>query len=208
MIRRAICVLTIALCSVVVMPAVAHAQAHMQLLGGVTSAAEQNPFFGASIGARLGAIEVGIEGGRFNDILSKGVLDALNQLQEERGLPVQGIASVPATYALASLRVIPGVGPVRPFISGGVGVARMTPRIDVVVDGISFGDVFGLTSLGAHTEPMASVGAGLRIEAGRMHVEGGYRYLVIFSDFRSLNFSADTAHTRINSVYGAVGVRF
>lgn len=208
MTRRTIGVVTIALFAVVLTPALVRAQAHMQLLGGVTSAAAQKPFVGAAIGLRLGAIELDLEGGRFNDILAKGVLDGLNQLQEDRGLPVQGIASVPATYALASLRVIPGVGPVRPFITGGVGLARLTPRINVVVEGISFGDVFGLTSLGAYTEPMASVGAGLRIETKRMHVEGGYRYIEIFSDFKTLNVSTNAAHTRISSVYGAVGVRF
>jgi hypothetical protein len=206
--RRAMRTLIMGLCAVALTPALATAQAHMQLLGGLTETAERHPFFGAALGLRLGAIEFDVEGGRFSDILAKGVLDGLNQLQQDRGLPVQGIASVPATYALASLRVIPGVGPVRPFISGGVGLARMTPRIDVVIEGISFGDVFGLTSLGAYTEPMAALGAGLRIEAGKVHVEGGYRYIEIFSDFRTLNFSANTTHTRVHSVYGAVGVGF
>jgi hypothetical protein len=31
---------------------------------------------------------------------------------------------------------------------------------------------------------------------------------VIFTDFRSLNFSANSTLTHINSVYGALGVRF
>lgn len=206
--RSGIRAVVMTVCLLALVPGVVRAQAHLQVLGGVTDAAEQHPFFGAAVGLRAGAIEFGIEGGRFSDILATGVLDALNELQRERGLPVQGIASVPATYALASLRVIPGVGPVRPFVVGGVGVARMTPRIDIVVDGISFGDVFGLTSLDARTEPMAAVGAGLRIDGGRVHVEGGYRYLVIFSDFRTLNFSSNSVLTRVNNIYGAVGVRF
>jgi len=136
------------------------------------------------------------------------VLDALNDLQRRRGLPIQGIASVPATYALGSLRIIPGAGPIRPFISAGFGVARLSPRINVVVEGISFGDVFGLTSFESKTEPMAAFGAGLRLDGGAIHVEGGYRYLVIFNDFRTLNFSTGSLLTRVNSVYGAVGVRF
>ncbi len=189
-------------------PAPAAAQAHLQLIGGMTSAAERKPFFGAAVGLRVGAVEIDIEGGRFTDVLSKGVLGALNDLQRERGLPVQGIASMPATYGLGSLRIIPGAGPFRPFVSAGFGVARVSPRINVLVDGISLGDVFGLTSLGSRTEPLAALGAGLRVGAGAIHVEAGYRYLVIFTDFRSLNFSASSTLTRINSVYGALGVGF
>ncbi len=200
-------VLVIGLCAVAWTPTTLHAQ-HLQLLGGVTNAAERQPFFGAALGVRLAFIEIDIEGGRFTDVLSKGVLAGLNELQRQRGLPIQGIASVPATYALGSVRIIPGAGPFRPFISAGAGLARLSPRIDVVIDGISFGDVFGLTSLESRTEPMAAVGAGLRIDAGAVHVEGGYRYVVIFSDFKTLNFSTGSLLTRFNSVYGAVGVRF
>lgn len=208
MIRLALCPIAVALCAGLVIPAEARAQVHMQLIGGITRAAEEQPFFGAALGIRAAFIEVDIEGGRFTDVLPRGVLDALNELQRDRGLPVQGIASVPATYALASLRLIPGVGPVRPFLSGGVGAARLSPRIDVVVDDISFGDVFGLTSLGARTKPMAALGAGLRFDAGTIHVEGGYRYVAIFSDFRTISLSTGTVITHFNSVYGALGVRF
>ena len=206
--RFATRILFVGLLAVAVTPAVAQAQAHLQLIGGMTSAAERQPFFGAALGVRLGFIEVDIEGGRFSDILSKGVLDGLNELQRQRGLPIQGIASVPAAYALGSLRIIPGVGPIRPFISAGFGVARLSPRINVVVEGISFGDVFGLTSFKSVNEPMGALGGGLRIDMGAVHVEGGYRYLVIFNDFKTLNFNGSSQMTNINSVYAALGVRF
>lgn len=192
----------------VFVPRAASAQsAHLQLLGGVTNAAGQAPFFGGGLGVRFGFLEIDVEAGRFQDVLAKGVLDALNQLQESKGLAVQGIASVPANYAFGSVRVIPGGAGIRPFVSAGFGAARMEPRIDVVVDGISFGDVFGLTSFEAVTKPMAVAGAGLRIEVGRVHVEGGYRYIAIFSDFRS-NFSNSRVLTNVNAFYGALGVKF
>jgi hypothetical protein len=197
----------LSLLAALLQPAAAHAQVHLQLIGGMTSAAERAPFFGAGLGVRVGFVEVDVEGGRFTNILSTGVLDALNQLQRERGLPIQGIASVPATYALGSLRIIPGVGPVRPFISAGFGLARLSPRIDVVVDGISIGDVFGLTSPASRTEPLGAVGAGLRIGVGNIHVEGGYRYLMIFNDFKTLNLTT-SGMTHVNSVYAALGVGF
>lgn len=188
-------------------PRPASAQAHLQLIGGMTSAAEQQPFFGAQIGMRLSFVEIDIEAGHFQDVMSKGVLSALNELQRQRGLSVQGIASVPAEYAVGSVRIIPGAGPFRPFISGGYGFARLRPRIDVVVEGISFGDVFGLTSFSAQTEPMVNLGAGVRIEGGKMHVEVGYRYVAIFTDFRGFNINSNVI-THVNSAYGALGVRF
>lgn len=202
-----ILLIIVGLLAVVLTPAAARAQVHLQLLGGATSAAARQPSFGAAIGVRVKFIEIDVEGGRFNDVLSKGVLDGLNELQRQRGLPIQGIASVPANYVLGSLRVIPGAGPFRPFVTAGFGLARLSPRINVVVDGISLGDVFGLTSFGSRTEPMATVGAGLRLDGRVLHVEGGYRHIVIFSDFRTLNF-AGSGPTHVNSVYGAVGVRF
>ena len=188
-------------------PIPAWAQAHLQILGGVTNAAENEPFFGAGLGFRASFIEFDIEGGRFQNILPKGVLDALNQLQRDRGLPVQGIASVPATYAFASLRIIPGIGVVRPFVQAGGGMARLSPRIDVEVAGIDFGDVFGLTSLGSRTEPMAVLGAGLRIGGRKGHVEAGYRYVAVFSDFRGFNVTNDVI-TYANAIYVAIGAGF
>lgn len=199
-------VIRAALLALIFLPAVAQAQPHLQLLGGATEAAGRHPFFGAAVGLRLGPVELDIEGGRFHDILPEGVAEAINDLQEDRGLPVQAIASVPAFYALGSLRLIPGIGPVRPFLSVGAGAARVEPRLDVSVEGISFGDVFGLTSFGAYTVPMVAGGAGLRIDGGRVHVEGGYRYVAIISDFETLNLN--TVHVRVNQIYGAVGVGF
>jgi hypothetical protein len=200
--------LILGLLATVLLPSAAQGQAHLQLIGGMTSAAERKAFFGAGLGVRVGFAEIDIEGGRFTDILSEGVLDGLNELQRQRGLPIQGIASVPATYALGSLRFIPGVGPVRPFLSAGVGIARLSPRINVVVDGISLGDVFGLTSVESQNEPLAAIGAGLRVGTRAFHLEGGYRYLMIFTDFKTLNLSNNNLLTRVNSVYAALGVGF
>lgn len=200
-------VVMVALAIGLMVPTPADAQAHLQLLGGVTNAADRAPFFAGGIGVRISFIEFDVEAGRFQDVLAKGVLDALNQLQESKGLPVQGIAKVPATYAFGSLRIIPGGAGIRPFVSGGFGYARLEPRIDVVVDGISFGDVFGLTSFDPVTKPMAVASAGLRLETGRVHVEGGYRYIAIFSDFKS-NFSNTSVMTSVNAFYGALGVKF
>ncbi|MCC7009835.1 MAG: hypothetical protein IT184_13595 [Acidobacteria bacterium] len=194
----------------VIMPARAWSQAaaaHLQILGGVTDAAERAPMFGAALGLRLTFIEVDVEAGHFNNVLSKTLLDALNDLQRERDLPVQAIAELPANYVLGTLRIIPAAGPIRPFLSVGGGVARLKPRLKIVVEGISLGDVFGLTTLGSQDEPIATVGAGLRIDPGKIHLEVGYRLVAVFTNYRGFNISANGA-TYVNNIYGALGVRF
>ena len=62
----------------------------------------------------------------------------------------------------------------------------------------------GVTSAG---EPMGNLGAGIRIESGNFHVEGGYRYVVIFTDFKSFNLNSNVV-THVNSAYAALGVKF
>ena len=185
----------------------ASAQVSLRVLGGVTTAAGESPFVAGSLGGRLAWIEIDVEGGRMFDILPEGLLDRLNDLQRQQGLPVQAIAKLPATYALGNLRFISPAGPVQPFVSAGAGFARLEPRFDVVVAGISLGDVFGLTSGGTQTEPLATAGAGLRIDVGRGYLDLGYRYLVIFSDF-GLESGLRVGRTHVNSVYGALGISF
>jgi hypothetical protein len=184
----------------------AAAQVHVQLLGGVTNAADRNPFIGGALGARLGAIEIGVEGGRMFDIVPKGIITRLNELQIERGLPVQALARVPVTFALGTLRVISPSGPIRPFLLGGYGIARLEPGLDIVIGGISIGDVFGLTSV-SRTDPMAAAGAGVRIDLGKGHLDIGYRYLRVFSDFLP-DQAFGTVNVNVHTLYGALGVRF
>jgi opacity protein-like surface antigen len=186
----------------------AQAQVSAKVLGGVTRAAGSEPFISGSLGVRTGFIEVEGEVGRMFDILPSGLLDRLNELQRENGLPVQAIAKMPATYAMGNLRIISPAGPVRPFGTVGVGIARVEPKFDVVVAGISLGDVFGLTSVEARTETMLMAGAGVRIDVGRSGLlEVGYRYLVLFADF-DLESGLTIGRPDFNVVYGALGFRF
>ena len=44
---------------------------------------------------------------------------------------------------------------------------------------------------------------------GAINVEGGYRYIVIFSQFTpSTNTSSDKVLTHVSAVYGALAIRF
>lgn len=188
----------------------ANAQVHMQLAGGMTSAADRQPFLGAGLGFRIGFFEIDVEGGRMMDILPKGILAQLNDLQRERNLPITAIAIMPANYALGTVRFISPAGPIRPFINGGAGVARVEPKFKVVVADISLGDVFGLTSFEPRTVPMAAAGGGVRFDIGRSGmIDIGYRYVRLFTDFRPLlDFDNNGVLTSVNTVYVAFGTRF
>ena len=153
----------------------ATAQVQLQALGGATSAAARAPFYAGALGVKFTLLEFDAEVGRLHNVLPSGVLDALRQLEQQHGVPVRVTASVPATYGLLGLRLISPGGFIQPFVSAGVGIAHLEPRLNVAVDGISFGDVFGVTALRAQNRPMAAAGAGLRFDFGPVNVEGGYR---------------------------------
>jgi len=190
-------------------PAAAFAQVQLQGLGGMTDAASRAPFYAGALGIKVSFIEVDLEVGRFNNVLPSGVLGALQQLEQQHNLPAQAIASVPATYGLAQLRLIAPHGGLKPFVGGGLGVAHLEPQIDVSVSGINLGDVFGLTAFQPQNETMAVGTAGLRLDFGAINVEGGYRYIVIFSQFTpSTNTSTDKVLTHVSAVYGALAIRF
>jgi opacity protein-like surface antigen len=186
----------------------ARGQVHVQLLGGMTRAADESMFLAGDIGARVGVVGFDLEVGRMTDILPSGLLDRLNEIQEEQDLPIRASASLPATYVLASGRLLVPAGPVQPFITAGVGVARVEPRLEITVGGISLGDVFGLTTLDPKTAAMGVVGGGLRIDAGRTLVDLGYRYQRVFTGFLPLPDVLDDVDTSINTVYAGVGVQF
>lgn len=188
----------------------ARAQVYGQVLGGMTHAAQTEPFFAGAIGARITFVDVNVEVGRMLNILPKGILDQLNELQRARGLAVQAIAELPATYVMGNVRVISPSGPVRPYVGAGIGVARIEPRFNVTVAGISLGDVFGLTDIGADNRTLLAGGAGLRIDLGpRASVDVGYRYMRVLTDYVKIaDINADDVLTRVHSAYVGVGIKF
>lgn len=185
------------------------AQVQLQGLGGMTDAAARAPFYAGALGIKLSFIELDFEGGHFNNVLPSGIAGAIQQLEQQHNLPVQAIASVPATYGLVQLRLIGPHGPFEPFIGGGLGLARLEPQIDVSVSGIDLGDIFGLTAAQPQTKTMGDVTGGLRLDFGAANIEAGYRYIVIFSSFQpSTNTANDKVLTHVSTVYGAVAIRF
>ena len=209
MIRSSLRVFTLASFAAFLSAAPALAQLQLQGLGGMTDSAERAPFYGAALGIKVSFIEIDLEGGRMNNVLPSGVLDALHQLEQQNNLPVQAIARVPATYGLGQVRIIGPHGFFKPFIGAGLGVAHLEPQVDVSVQGIDLGNVFGLTSFQPQNETMGLVSAGLRFDFGPANIEGGYRYIVIFSEFQpSTNTNNDKVLTHVNTIYAALAIRF
>jgi hypothetical protein len=190
----------------------ASAQVHLQINGGATRASRTDSFVSGELGGRLKFLEIDLEAGRMNDVLPKGIIAELDQLQRARGLAVQLRPSLPASYVLGSIKLISPAGGLKPFVSAGYGIARVEPRVDVNVPSLPIADVFGIAVAKKENDPMVTFGAGLRITAApddRVHVDVGYRYVRIFSDFRfDTDLGNDRVLTNAHSVYAGLGVRF
>ena len=188
-------------------PAVAQIQ--LQGLGGRTDAADRAPFFAGAVGIKISFIEIDLEGGRLHDVLPSSLLEEMYRLERERGLPLQVVARVPATYGAGSVRfLIPG-STVQPFVSAGFGIARLQPQINLVINGINFSDVLRDRIIDRQTSPMVLLGAGIRLDFHVVNIEGGYRYYAILSHVeRTTDLSRDRALATVQAVYAALAFRF
>jgi hypothetical protein len=190
-------------------PASAQVQVQVQGLAGVTDAAEKAPVFAGALGIKITAVEFDFEVGRFNNLLPSDILDRIHDLEEQHGLPQQSVISVPGTYFTGSVRVIRPNGFVQPFGSAGIGAVRLNPQLSINLSGVSLPDVFGQVNLGSQTDTMLVFGGGLRFNFHVVNVEGGYRYIGIFSHLEATtNFDRDRVLTTVQTVYGAIAFRF
>ncbi len=187
----------------------AFAQVQLQGLGGRTNGGDHASFFAGAIGFKISFIELDFEGGRLHDVLPSSLLDDIRRLEIERGLPLQAIARVPANYGAGIVRfLIPG-NTFQPFVSAGLGLARLQPQIDVVFNGVNFSDVLRNRIIDRQTSPMALLSAGLRLDFRVINVEGGYRYYGIFSHvIRTTDLSRDSVFASVQAIYAALAIRF
>lgn len=187
----------------------ASAQVQFQGLGGATDAVDHAPFFAGIVGIKISFIEIDLEGGRLQNVLPRSILDQIYQLERDRGLPLQSIVRVPATYGAGSVRFIWPSGVVRPFVSGGFGLARLSPQLDLAINGINISDVLRGRTIERQTSPMVIIGAGLRFDFNVVNIEGGYRYYAILSHLeRTTDLSRDRVLSSVNAIYGALALSF
>lgn len=186
----------------------ASAQFIGQAIGGMTSAADQQIFLGGSFGGRARFVQVDVEVGRMRDILPKGLASALNDILEERDLPLSARARLTNTYVSGNLRFISPQGPVRPFVAGGAGLAHLTPKFEITLAGIELGDVFGLTSFDSVNKLMLHAGGGLSFDIGETSTfDAGYRYLVVDADYIPINLTSGFS-VKAHVFYVAFGARW
>lgn len=179
------------------------ASAQMTIIGfgGVTDAAATHPFGAGALAGRTGPIEISAEVGRFSNILPKGLAATASELS---GGLVK--AELPAWYGMGTLRLIASSGPVAPYVSAGAGVAHLTPRVTVGTAG-SVQAVFGDDD--SSDKFMIGLGGGLRIGLGRAFIDGGYRYVRVFQEYRSdTNFNNDDVLVKVHVFQLGVGIRF
>ena len=170
-----------------------------QVLGGVTSTANEKPFFGGTLGGRLtGWLELSGEFGKMQDVVPPSVRD--------RVIGLGGTdPRVPAIYGLVHLRFIQPHGVVRPFVSAGAGFAQLLPQ-----GGEGAAVTVALFPADNRSKPAVALGGGLRFGFGsNVDIDAGYRYLRIYSDYQiDTNTSNDKVLTNVSCVYGALGIRF
>jgi hypothetical protein len=111
---------------------------------------------------------------------------------------------VSAWYAQGGVRFTtrPGTG-VRPYVETAAGVARLSPQVAGIDNPLALAGLRLLDS----TDPLASVGGGVTLEAGRFLADFGYRYRRVFSSsWMSTLALGDTLHS--NELRIGVGIRF
>jgi opacity protein-like surface antigen len=166
--------------------------------GGITSGtAETGSVFGARAGVEIGGgVHIIGEFGRMNDVLPSELRDELDLaesfLELELGMPVTIDMTVPATYGFVGARWSHRAGRVSPFVEGGVGVAKLTLKLnEVSVGGVDLSsfvrDELDTSDLET-SEPLLIVGGGVNAElTAVVSADLGYRYSRILTEDPAVN---------------------
>jgi hypothetical protein len=180
----------------------ADAQVLVQAIGGMAKTAETKPVFAGAIGGKAGPVELGVEGGRFLNIAPKSIFDAT---LAATGGTVD--ADMPAWYGMGTIKLIAKSGAVQPFVQAGAGAARLHPEFDGSDPRVTLSSQFGET--GDTTKFMAAAGAGLRLKVDKLLVEGGYRFVRVFTNFEpNSNFADDKVLVNAHMFYVSLGFHF
>lgn len=182
----------------------ASAQGMVQVVGGVTNQADQHPVLGAALAARGGALEIDVEGGRMFNIVPRETFDRARQVSVGNAE-----AKLPAWYGMTSLKVMVPAGPVTPFVTGGLGLARLEPQVEVTSGSTTATVVFGDNGDSNRNKFLLGGGGGVRLGTGRTTLDLGFKYIRIFENYRTdTNFENDDVRVNVRMFYAALGVRF
>ena len=141
--------------------------------------------------------------GRYHDLLpadAQSSVDTTASIAAAQGLDVIGSARVPAWYSTGGVRYeMPGNRHVTPYLSGGLGFARLTPSVQFTFSSGTFPDgstpplgfdvtpqlttAGDFTALPPSTAALVTLGGGVEIPvAHRWAVDAGYRFSRIETD--------------------------
>jgi hypothetical protein len=135
------------------------------------------------------AIRLGGEAGRLTNVLSRQAEFDLNEAARAYvlgGRPLSSAFRMPATYGFAGVRYTRWHNPsgIAAFVEGGAGAARLSDAVSAVSEGADVSATLksaaGLTQ--AETKPLAMVGVGFTLPAGRRTtVDVDYRFGRVFA---------------------------
>jgi len=139
--------------------------------------------------------------GQFHNLqpsIGQPAVDVADTLLSSTGVSVTGTASVPAWYTVGGVRYEMPMHGVTPYVSGGAGVAHLSPAAQFIYSSGTIGDstpapgsdvTSQLVTLGDFTQPAASTafmftaGAGVTVPvAPHVNVDVGYRLSRVDAD--------------------------
>jgi opacity protein-like surface antigen len=192
--------------------------------GGMGASQVNSEFFGGSVGFNITPqIQITGDISRTQDVLSSFTKEDLtlvdSAISADIGLPFTSSVKMPTNYYVAGVRWgVPLRGNVRPYVSGGGGVAHMSPAPKFLVAGLdmtelAMKDALISNTFREETRPMATVGGGLAVVLARhLTVDFGYKYSAIFIDRNYLQDYevSPHSHNRIDThkMYVGAGVAF
>lgn len=162
-------------------PVVAAAQSRPQAgfvqgFGGATFGTTQtDSLFGGSAGANLSDnVQLIGEVGYMRDTLPTNLLgDLLGIASSSLDIGVR----VPAFYAEGGARLLSGSGPIRGYVEGTAGAARLRPALDLGLENSTIRRIVnGALGYVSTNEPLVGVGGGVIIQPGPFVLDLGYRY--------------------------------
>lgn len=178
-------------------------------LGGLTFGTVASAAVAGQGGVRVapGLFVIG-EVGYMRNVLPKEIRDNVDDMAEllslVYGSPVDIRISAPATYGFGGLRLSPATGRVEPFLEGGVGVGRVSLRLDEAkAGGVDFRDPIAAQIDDEDmntTKLLLAFGGGVTLRpSSALAVDLGYRYTRIATEDPAINTSM---------IYGALKFGF
>jgi hypothetical protein len=177
----------------------AFAETRLQAFGGVTyGQSTTDTLYGGELSIGLGPhLELFGEAAYMRDTLDRNlILDAIDLAEPFTGVGVR----LSGLYGDGGVRILTSPAPIRAYVEGSAGMARLSPRVDIRSERFDVLEPFINTALDRihWTEPLIGAGGGLIVQPGPFTIDLGYRHKRILLD----------NPISVNQLRAAVGLRF